>query len=228
MNTLKYIFTNTLKKENFTAFGDERGCDVYILGTLHYASFNPIFHYSFKHILNVIYNLQPQKVLIEARKEVYEVADIVDGPPEMILCYSYCKEKGIPVGFIDWFDESSEADTTSAERDDKIYDNIRNELSGLSENNRPVLVVCGTVHREESGKRFISDGFKQKQINNKISFFRSGNKFMYPERYLSDLEQAIFHHKSSDDIKWQNVARSLQRILDKGVLKNREYIFKFK
>lgn len=85
-----------------------------------------MINYSIADITSCIDNILPDVVFIESREEVFNEYGIIDGSIDIILTYSYCTEKAIPVKMIDHWElsNSTKPNTTIDERDDEIYNNI--------------------------------------------------------------------------------------------------------
>ena len=61
------------------------------MGTFHKDHFDPLANYSIEEMLNVIDNIEPDVVFVEAREESYEQYGVVDGPIDM--CIAYCQNQ---------------------------------------------------------------------------------------------------------------------------------------
>ncbi len=158
------------KENNLVMFEAQGGAsEIYILGTIHGAHFEESSNYSLADIQSVIDTVQPDILLVEARQETFDNHGVIDGPFEMIFAWSYAEAGGIPVRGIDWWriTEDAQSNTTTAERDDHIYENIMAESAGY----KKVLVLCGATHRIEQSKRFSDNGHDEKKLSRKSDYF---------------------------------------------------------
>jgi hypothetical protein len=174
----RYLNKNSLIEKFTTTQGQE----VYLLGTFHENHFNKWINYSMEDILSSVENLKPNVVFIEAREKYFKDYGVMDGPIDMAVVYSYCKDNNIPVEMVDWWvvDNSYKSNTTNDKRDDMIFANIDNKLMTINADTR-ILVVCGAGHYYEQVKRFLNNGFEKKKLKNKSTYFdRQDKEFEYP------------------------------------------------
>lgn len=172
-----YLNKNSLLGRFMTGQNQE----VYLLGTFHTNHFNRWLNYSMEDMLSAVENVAPDVVFIEAREEYFQEYNVVDGPIDMNVVYSYCLDNDIPVEMIDWWvvDNNYQSNTTSAVRDDHIFNNINSKLQQLEEGTK-VLVVCGAGHFYAQADRFCAEGFEKKSITGKKSYFETEKEFAYP------------------------------------------------
>lgn len=172
---------------------------IFILGTVHDHHLKRKFHYSFANVLNIIKNVKPDVVLLETRNETFTNFDAIDGPIEMSVCYSYCHEQNISVGFIDWWQLSDMFKHSSnlEVRDDHIFLNIQNLLKN-TEASKIVLLICGEFHLSEQKERFLNIGYDEKELVNTIDYFVSdkSESFTYPKSLKDDIERKITYYKN--------------------------------
>jgi len=174
----RYLNKNSLL-EKFTTTQEQ---EVYLLGTFHENHFNKWLNYSMEDILSVVENLQPDVVFVEAREKYFTDYRVMDGPIDMAVVYSYCKDNDIPVEMVDWWvvDNSYKSNTTNDKRDDMIFANIDSKLMTINTDTK-ILVVCGAGHYYEQAKRFLNNGFEKQKIKNKSTYFDSHvTEFEYP------------------------------------------------
>lgn len=174
-------FTGFEKHSLIRKFETPENKTMYVLGTFHGLHYNKILRYSIEDILNVVKNIDPDTIYIEAREESYNEYGVVDGPIEMSVIYAYCKENNIAVEMIDWWvvDNEFKRSTTTKKRDDEIFKNIENKLISL-EKDEVALVICGKTHLFEQKKRFLDSGYNELKIENKKELFKSNDIFSYP------------------------------------------------
>lgn len=188
----RYLNRNSLLDK----FETVRNQEVYLLGTFHETHFNKWINYSMEDVLSVVENVQPNVVFIEAREEYFSDYGVVDGPIDMAVVYSYCKDNNIQVKMIDWWvvDNQYQAGTTSNKRDDMIFKNIDKQLDELQESKK-VLVVCGAGHFYEQTSRFLDAGFNNQKIENKSTYFNNNRRtFKYPISAESVWEQRAYFY----------------------------------
>lgn len=187
------------KTYNLVEIKSERNQEIFILGTIHNSHFNKLYRYSMEDIVSCIKNIKPDVVLIESKEETFQDCGVIDGPIDMILTYSYCIENKIPVEMVDWWqlNNDTKTNTTNEQRDDNIYTNIQSKLNNIDDNKR-VLIVCGSTHRVEQSKRFVNDGYKKVQIKNRKSYFKSNSEsFTYPP-IMTDIIKAKIEYLEND------------------------------
>lgn len=224
-----WYYKNIYKYNQIAEYKNDRNQEIYILGTYHSQHFNKIMNYSMEDIASCIKNVYPDVVFIEAREKTFVESNVIDGPIDMILSYSYCVENGIDVEMIDHWEINNDTrpNTTDDSRDDKIYGNISEKLSKYDEGCR-VLIVCGDTHFHEQGKRFKNAGLKRVKIENKDMIFDSEGEFRYPEimadviddkiAYInSDLKDFINTNVTDTESRqmWLDTTESLTQILKK-------------
>ncbi len=193
-----YLNKNSLLEKFITGQNQE----VYLLGTFHTDHFNKWLNYSMEDMLSVVENVAPDVVFIEAREKYFQEYNVVDGPIDMNVVYSYCINNGIRVEMIDWWevDNNYQSNTTSAIRDDHIFNNINSKLQQLEEGTK-VLVVCGAGHFYAQTKRFREEGFVKKSIVDKKSYFETEEEFRYPSgAALAWEKRAYFYAYTYPDI----------------------------
>lgn len=180
---LTLLWNHYLNKNSLLGrFLTKQNQEVYLLGTFHTNHFNKWLNYSMEDMLSVVENVAPDVVFIEAREEYFQEYNVVDGPIDMNVVYSYCLDKGIRVEKIDWWevDNNYQSNTTSTLRDDQIFRKINDKLQQLEEKTT-VLVVCGAGHFYPQVERFCKEGFEKQSIDNKKSYFEiKGEEFTYP------------------------------------------------
>lgn len=196
--TLFFLYYKYIHKENNLVLyvnGDNTQ-KVYILGTIHEYHFKSFLNYSYPEVQNVIENIRPDLLLLEADQEIYNKYGVVKSPVEMIPLWCYALEEGIRVKGVDWFEvtEKSRSWTTDKERDDHIFENIMASV----DNESTVLIILGATHRIEQAKRFEDSGYKKHGILNRPSFFmsKSTDKFQYPANTVYELEKQIEYWKT--------------------------------
>lgn len=184
----KYIY----KYNQIAKFKNDRNQEIYILGTYHNEHFKKSFNYSMQDITSCIKNVNPDIVLIESREDTYKNYNVVDGPIDMILAYSYCAEKNIDVEMIDYWEvnDNTKPGTTDKKRDDIINDNIMKKLEAIPEGKK-VLIICGDAHFHEQTKRFKKQGFSKEKIQDKKELFHGDESFKYPELMQETIENKI-------------------------------------
>lgn len=188
----RYINKNSL----ISLYKAPSGQEVYLLGTFHSMHFNKWVNYSMEDLLNVVENLQPDIIFIEAREETFEEWGVVDGPIDMALIYAYSKDNNIPVEMIDWWvvDNDSKANTTNDKRDDMIFSKIKTKLD-LINSDLKVLVVCGSGHFYQQSKRFAKNYFERLKLGKKANYFTSnGRIFSYPTSVQSVWEKRSYFY----------------------------------
>ena len=173
----KYIY----KYNQIAKFINENNQDIYILGTYHGEHFNRFLNYSMQDIAMCIKNINPDIVLIESREETYRDYNVIDGPIDMILAYSYCKQENISIDMIDYWEvnDNTMPGTTDEKRDDIINKNIIKKLDNNLDKKR-VLIICGDTHFREQIKRFKNQKFKEEKIKNRKELFYGEEDFKYP------------------------------------------------
>lgn len=195
----KYIY----KYNQIAKFTNNRNQEIYILGTYHNEHFKKPFNYSMQDITNCIKNIDPDIVLIESREDTYRDYNVVDGPIDMILAYSYCVQENIEVGMIDYWEinDNTKPGTTDKKRDDMINNNIMKKLETIPEGKK-VLIICGDAHLHEQTKRFKKQGFNKERIQNKKELFRGDDSFKYPALMQETIENKINYASTTlkDDI----------------------------
>jgi hypothetical protein len=199
----KYLNKNSLLNK----FEITQKQEVYLLGAFHDYHFNKWLNYSMEDLLSVVQKVNPDVVFLEAREQSFKDYGVVDGPVDMCVVYSYCTDNDIPVEMIDWWvvDNDFQANTTNDKRDDMIFANINNNLNTLPENSK-ILVICGGGHFYKQTKRFLNNGFEQKKIQNKKTYFESQDEnFKYPASAEDVWEQrAYFYAYTYPDIVEQD------------------------
>ena len=190
---LGYYRKHFYKENQLAEFSSPAGHQVYILGTYHGMHFDKWLNYSMEDVISCIENVKPDVVFIESKADTYEEHGVLDGPIDMILVYSYCKQNNIPVEMIDWWvvDNNLKTNTTDEQRDDNIYENINNQLAKVDASDR-VMIVCGDTHFHEQSARMRRDGWVKNSIKNKSSYFKSKNaEFTYPSIMAEVIENKI-------------------------------------
>lgn len=194
------LFWNTYvsKYTALKCFETQNAQQVYFLGTIHENHFNKVLNYSLEDILNVVENIKPDVVFIEAREQYFDDFGVVDGPIEMSVVYSYCVQSNIKVEMVDYWqvDENyTLRDTVSYKdnRNDKIFTNINNKLTSVDKNTR-ILIVFGRGHLEEQSQRFIHNGFKKIKIKDIAALFKSDHDFTYPENAAETWDKRAFFY----------------------------------
>lgn len=184
----KYLY----KYNQIAKLENKSNQEIYLLGTYHDMHFDRLLNYSMKDVLNCIKNIRPDVVLIESRNKIYQKYNVVDGPIDMMMAYSYCKQEGIPFYFIDWWElnDNFEPDTTNQERDDHIHQNILNQLEKIG-NNKKVLILCGDIHFHEQISRFKNNKEYQLTVPYKENVFNSKDTFQYPLIMQETIENKI-------------------------------------
>ncbi len=173
----RHLNKNSLLKN----FETTQNQEVYLLGTFHENHFNKWLYYSMEDLLNVVQNVQPDVVFLEAREQYFKAYGVVDGPIDISVVYSYCTDNDIPVEMIDWWvvDNDFQSGTTNDKRDDMMFTNINSKLETSVDSK--ILVVCGAGHFYEQTERFLDNGFEQREIQNKAAYFNDREKgFKYP------------------------------------------------
>nr|WP_320024171.1 hypothetical protein [uncultured Acetobacterium sp.] len=197
VSTLGFLWNRHLNKNSLVAsFNTPQNQTVYLLGTLHESHFNNFLGYSMEDITSAIANIKPDRVLIEAREEMYNEYGVVDGPVDMAVVYSYCLDNDIKVGMVDWWvvDNDFQGNSTNEKRDDKISENINLKLNDLPPE-ATILIVCGSGHFHEQTERFITNGFVRKTLTNKSDIFVSEKDgFTYPESLEAVWEKRAFFY----------------------------------
>jgi len=223
-----YYFKYLYKYNQIARFTNDRNQDVYILGTYHNMHMKKIFNYSMEDITSCIKNVNPDVILIESREKTYDDYNVVDGPIDMILAYSYGVQEKIDIEMIDYWeiDDDNEPGTTNKNRDDIINNNIIKKLDSIGEGKR-VLIICGDTHFHEQIKRFKGNGFNKVKIENKKKLFSVDYDFKYPvlmEKVIEDkieysstiLKNDLNNLKNSDNReKWEKAIDSLVKNLKK-------------
>ena len=227
--SLAWYFKDIYKYNQIAEYKNNREQEIYILGTYHSQHFKKYMNYSMEDIVSCIKNVDPDVVFIESREKTYIEHNVIDGPIDMILSYSYCVENGFNVEMIDYWEINNETrpNTTDDSRDDRIYENITEKLSKYDEGCR-VLIVCGDTHFREQGKRFLDAGFKRVKIQNKNTVFDSDGEFKYPKMmadviddkiaYIgSDLKDFINTNVTDSETKqlWLDTTEALAKTLKK-------------
>lgn len=156
------------------------GQEVYLMGTFHEKHFRKYANYTVEDMINVIKNIEPDVVFIEAR---------------MCISYCYCMDNNIPVEMIDYWkiDNSFQANTTTSVRDDCIHENIIEKLN-LYDNQR-ILVICGFGHLGAQTKRLVKSGGKSKSISHISSLFgKESPDFAYPGQICDVWEKRVLFY----------------------------------
>ncbi len=234
-----------IKEDNLVMFrSQDSQTEYYILGTIHGEHLNTKNNYSIANVQSVIDTVKPDVLLVEIRQETYDNYGVLDGPFEMLYAWSYAETAGIPVKGIDWWHitEDTQSNSTNAERDDHIYENILAESAEYEK----VLVLCGTAHRIEQSKRFAENGYTEVKLQDKSAYFGNGSPegFTYPATLRTRLEDKAEWSKTAilDEIaagtsdgseareQWLNnaenmvvtIERMLSEIVDVNALYNPE------
>lgn len=182
LTALTLFWNHYLNKNSLLGrFITKQNQEVYLLGTFHVNHFNKWLNYSMEDMLSVVENVAPDVVFIEAREKYFQEYNVVDGPIDMNIVYSYCLDNGIRVEMIDWWevDNHYQSNTTSTLRDDHIFSNIKDRLQQLEEGEK-VLVVCGAGHFYAQSERFCKEGFEKRAIASPKSYFETEEEFKYP------------------------------------------------
>lgn len=187
-------------KEELIACYDTGKQLVYTLGTWHDHHLEQEANYSLHDIQSVIENVKPDMVLIECRESVFEKYGALDGPIEMIFIYSYCRDNGIPVGLIDYWqlDDTfvKNQNSTNDERDNVIANNILRKVSGLDKDKR-VLVCYGSSHYFFQKPRMEKMGWTNVPLSDRAGYFKHNEEqFVYPESMEGILETCIEYMKT--------------------------------
>lgn len=179
-----YSWNHYANKNNlFKKFIVDNTKSVYILGTIDKHHFNRINNYSMEDMLAVIENIQPDLVMIDARKDNYEKYNVIDGDIDMCVAFSYCFDHSIPVELVDWWvvDNIYPMTATTNLRDDNIFIKISRKLKSVPPASK-TLIICGADHFYEQVARFSVANFKEQEIENKDSYFSSKEEsFHYPK-----------------------------------------------
>lgn len=197
----KYINKYTALK----AFETPKSQQIYFLGTMHDDHFNKLLNYSIQDVQNVIENINPDIVFIESREKYFNEYNVIDGPIEMSIVYSYCSENSIKVELVDYWevDEkylSKNDEDNKAARDDKIFSNIIEKLNSVDNNSR-VLIIYGRGHTDAQSNRFMGNGFREMKIHNIKEIFTNNSKFLYPKTVTDTWEKrAYFYAYTLPDI----------------------------
>ena len=221
----KYIY----KYNQIAKFTNESNQEIYILGTYHGKHLNKAFNYSLQDITSVIKNINPDMVLIESREDTYKDYNVIDGPIDMIIAYSYCIQENIDIGMIDYWKLNDEVSprTTDKKRDDIINDNIIEKIDS-NKDKKKILIICGDTHFHEQIKRFKSQGLKKVHIKNKKELFHDNGTFKYPLLMQKTIEDKINYistifndeilkniHNDKNKAKWINNSNELIENLKK-------------
>ena len=185
-------------------YENDRGQELYLLGTIHGSHFSKIYDYSMEDIAAFIKNTDPDYVLIEAREETFEKYGVIDGPVDMIFAYSCCVQNGIPVGMIDWWviENGARPNTTNDNRDDMMHDNIMRKLEGYEDGCR-VLIIVGRGHLSPQAKRLESSGCSRVKTENKKALFSGDGAFSYPPLMEETIENKIRYY---DSVERENIS----------------------
>lgn len=156
--------------------------EVYILGTIDKKHFNKIYNYSMEDMLNVIDNIKPDLVMLDARQGNYNKYGVIDGSIDTCVAYSYCKDHSIPMEMIgSWIINNLYSTKTT---EDLIEDNIFIKISRGIKNlptGHKVLIISGNKHFHEQTARFDVAGFKRIKLDNISSYFENDNEeFSFP------------------------------------------------
>jgi hypothetical protein len=175
------------------------GQEVYLMGTFHVDHFDSLANYSVEEMMNVIENIDPDVVFIEAREEYYKQYGVVDGPVDMCIAYCYCQDNDIPVEMVDYWkvdNDNFQTNTTTDDRDNHMHQNIMEKI-GLYENKK-VLVICGFGHLYPQFNRLVDDGFKKDKIQNVSKLFKSnGKEFAYPSKICDVWEKRVLFYANT-------------------------------
>ena len=173
--------------------------------------------------------LNPDMVLIESREDTYQDYNVIDGPIDMILVYSYSLQENIDIGMIDYWEVNDEASprTTNKKRDNIINDNIIEKID-RNKDKKKILIICGDTHFHEQIKRFNSQGLKKLEIKNKKELFYDNGTFKYPLLMQKTIEDKINYistvfndeiikniHNDKNKEKWINNSNDLIENLKK-------------
>jgi len=183
------------KESNLLLFRKDKS-QIFILGTIHHYHLDEENDYSFAHIQSVIQSVAPDVLLIEARPEVMEKYNVVDGPLEMIFTRSYAYDHGIPVKGIDWWQavKNNEAlEILEAKREDKLLENILSESAG----NDKALVLFGASHRERIPDMMLKKGYAKVEINDISSYFANiKTSFIYPKGMAGEYTSRLLYYET--------------------------------
>ena len=152
-----------------------RGQEVYLMGTFHTSHFDKMANYSIEEMLNAVKNINPDVIFIEAREENFDRLGIVDGPVDMCIAYSYCQDKQIPVEMIDYWkvdNDNFKKNTTTADRDNHMHQNIMKKLKQYDD--KKILIICGFGHLYPQYDRLLSAGGKKEKIPHAGNLFKRG------------------------------------------------------
>lgn len=169
--------------------------EVFIMGTFHTEHFERYANYSIEEMINAINSIKPDVVFIEARENSYTEYGVVDGPIDMCVAYSYCFDNAVPVEMIDYWEitNDSKTNTTTAERDDHIHNNIKEKLADYE--NKRILVICGFGHLNAQTERLIEAGGQKKHISHKGDLFKGENEdFVYPGMLCDVWEERVLFY----------------------------------
>ena len=178
-----YLWYHYANKNNlFEKYTVDNSKEVYILGTIDKKHFNRIYNYSMEDMLSVIYNVNPDVVMIDARADHYIKHGIVDGTIDMCVAYSYCYEHKIPMEMVDWWmvDNIYPRNATTNLRDDNIFIKVSRKVKNMPSGSK-ILVISGSDHFHEQVARFNVSGYKHTKIENKKDYFKPENEvFKFP------------------------------------------------
>ncbi len=171
---------------------------VVTVGTIHRNHYDKRVGYSITDIYSLLRYVHPEYVFIECRPETFEQYGALDGPSEMLYIYSFCKEKNIPVRCIDWWqeDNNAKANTTTTERDDRIFGNICENLAAVPADKK-VMIFYGTKHFYDQQPRMKASGWQPVVFGNPEGYFYYADKeFQYPAGFAAELEKKIQYNLS--------------------------------
>ncbi len=184
--TLRFFWNMYFNKYyQLKKFTTQKNNELYFLSTLHNLHLKKWTHYSLEDILNVVKNLKPDTVLIEAREEYFKDYGVVDGAVEMAVVYAYCTENNIPVKFIDWWkvdnnyqvEQKTKDKKADTKRNDMMFKNITKHLKA----NEKTLLICGRLAATEQSVYFKNNNFAPAKISHRKKLFESTETFTYPE-----------------------------------------------
>jgi len=181
------------KEECVQTFVTPQKQTVITVGTFHGNHFDKSKDYSLCDIQSLIQYSQCDYVFIESRPETFENYGAIDGPIEMLFIYTYCQKHLIPVKMIDWWQENnqSKANTTSEERDDHIFNNIKANLEKIPAG-KTIIVFYGTAHYRAQMPRMINQGWQYAVYGNPNEYFKeSKDTIKYPEALPQEIDKKI-------------------------------------
>jgi hypothetical protein len=162
--------------------------EVYLLGTIHQGH-QKSDAYSFWHLEAVIDHLHPDLVLVESRPEELARGNWADRPIEMPFASLTARSLGLEVGGIDWWQKAgSRPGTSSPQREQRMFDNVLQQLPG----HRTVLILVGYSHVAELRERLEGAGYASARFERsekQALFSTSGRQRAFPPGMTRYLQQ---------------------------------------